>query len=117
MDGRSRIISVSNEVETSDGPGEGCKTKPENYGIGRDWTGRDCDGIVASTEEGGAEARKVTDMVERVKTTSVDKLFRALRLELFLTISYHSCKKLTSSSSTQKKNFYYYLVFSVYDEI
>ena len=60
----------------------------------------------------GAEARKVTDMVKRVKTTSVDKLFRALRLELFLTISYHSCKKLTSSSSTQKK-----LVFSIYDEI
>ena len=99
MDGRSRIISVSNEVETSDGPGKGCKTKPENYGIGRDGI---VTGLWPRQRREGTEARKVTDMVERVKTTSVDKLFRALRLELFLTISYHSCKKLTSSSSTQE---------------
>ena len=46
-------------------------------------TGLDGTGLWPRQRREGAEARKVTDMVERVKTTSVDKLFRALRLELF----------------------------------
>ena len=62
MDGRSRIISVSNEVETSDGPGKGCKTKPENYRdcVDNFWTEYDqcVDGIVAATEEGGGRGEK-----------------------------------------------------------
>ena len=80
MDGRSRIISVSNEVETSDGPGKGRKTKPENYGIGRDGI---VTGLWPRQRREGAEARKVTDMVERVKTTSVDKLSARYGLNSF----------------------------------